>query len=94
MPDNEITLNITRFKAECLDLFKRIEQGKLRRVTVTRRGRPVAEVSPKRPAKRFDEIFGCMQGTITVPAGTDLIEAVAAPEEWELLREASAKDSP
>jgi len=94
MSENEVTLNVTRFKAECLDLFKRLEQGKLKRVTVTRRGRPVAEVSPRRAPKSFDEIFGCMQGTITVAPGVDLVEPVIAPEDWEVLRETAPKDRP
>lgn len=94
MSENEVTLNVTRFKAQCLNLFKRLEQGKLKRVTVTRRGRPVAEVSPKRAAKRFEEIFGCMQGMVTVAPGVDLLEPVTALEDWEVLREASPRDTP
>jgi antitoxin (DNA-binding transcriptional repressor) of toxin-antitoxin stability system len=94
MSQNEITLNVTRFKAECLDLFKRLEQGKLKRVTVTRRGRPVAEISPKRAVKSFDDIFGCMQGMVTVAPGVDLIGPVTAPDDWEVLREASSRETP
>jgi antitoxin (DNA-binding transcriptional repressor) of toxin-antitoxin stability system len=92
MSGNEVTLNVTRFKAQCLDLFKRLEQGKLKRVTVTRRGRPVAEVSPKRAAKSFDDVFGCMQGMITVAPGVDLLEPVTPPEDWDALR--APEDTP
>jgi antitoxin (DNA-binding transcriptional repressor) of toxin-antitoxin stability system len=92
--DNEVTLNVTRFKAECLDLFKRLEEGKLKRVTVTRRGRPVAQVSRPRGPKGFGEISGCMQGTITVVPGVDLLEPVIGPEEWNVLQEAPSKEEP
>jgi antitoxin (DNA-binding transcriptional repressor) of toxin-antitoxin stability system len=92
--DNEVTLNVTRFKAECLDLFKRLEEGKLKRVTVTRRGRPVAQISPPRAPKSFDEISASMQGTITVAPGVDLLQPVVGPEEWNVLQQASSKDEP
>jgi antitoxin (DNA-binding transcriptional repressor) of toxin-antitoxin stability system len=83
MSSPEITLNVTAFKASCLDLFKRLEQGKLRRITVTRRGSPVATIAPSPRAgkkKPFDEIFGSMRGLITFYPGVDLTQPVGIPD--------------
>lgn len=42
----ELTLNVTEFKAKCLGVLDRLSRGELSRVTVTRRGRPVAIAHP------------------------------------------------
>ena len=42
----ELTINVTEFKAKCLDLFDRLNDGRLSKVTVTRRGKPVAVATP------------------------------------------------
>jgi hypothetical protein len=64
-------------------LFKEIERGTLRQVTVTRRGHPVATVrAPQCAAKieSLDEIFADMRGSITVAPGIDLTEQLGIPE--------------
>jgi prevent-host-death family protein len=76
MADSEITISASAFKAKCLDLFKRLERGKLKRITVTRRGKPVAVVAQSPPAKKpsFDDIYGCMRGTIEFAPDYDPFE--------------------
>jgi antitoxin (DNA-binding transcriptional repressor) of toxin-antitoxin stability system len=52
----ELTINVTEFKAKCLDVLARLNRGDLSRVRITKRGRLFAEVSPpaaETPA--FDE---------------------------------------
>lgn len=88
MAAKELTVTITGFKANCLDLVRKLERGDLERITLTRRGKPVAEVSPKRAAKKktFADIYGCMRGTFTIAPGVDLTEPVANPEDWDAVR--------
>jgi antitoxin (DNA-binding transcriptional repressor) of toxin-antitoxin stability system len=82
MAESEITISASAFKAKCLDLFKRLERGTLKRITVTRRGKPVAMVVQRPPAKKptADDIHAAMGGTITVAPGVDLTEPLGIPE--------------
>jgi hypothetical protein len=78
MSAKEITVNVTAFKAQCLDLFKQLEQGKLKRIIVTRRGSSVAEVAPRRRAGRmgFEDVYGCMRGLMNISPDYDPFEQV------------------
>jgi hypothetical protein len=82
MAATEITMSASAFKAKCLEIFKRLEQGKLKRVTVTRRGKPVAIVAQSPTAKKptFEDVHGCMRGMITIAPGVDLTEPLDIPE--------------
>lgn len=83
MATRERTVNVTEFKAKCLELFKEIERGKLAHVTVTRRGHPVATILPPRAARKIrslDEVFADMRGLIQVAPGVDLTEPLDIPE--------------
>ena len=42
----ETTLSATEFKAKCLDLMNQVSIGKLRRIHVTKRGKPFVAVTP------------------------------------------------
>jgi antitoxin (DNA-binding transcriptional repressor) of toxin-antitoxin stability system len=73
----EITIPVTQFKANCLKLFKRLEQGKLKRVTVTRRGKPVALVEPSRTKRKpLADAYGFMRGAIHLSPDYDPFEQV------------------
>ncbi len=52
------------FKANCLRLMAEVQAGG-EQITVTKRGKPVALVSPP-PSPRSNSLFGCMKGTVTV----------------------------
>jgi antitoxin (DNA-binding transcriptional repressor) of toxin-antitoxin stability system len=83
MPPRDCTLNVTEFKAKCLELFKEIEHGKLASVTVTRRGVAVATILPSRAFAKpssLDEMFADMRGLITIASGVDLTEPLDIPE--------------
>jgi antitoxin (DNA-binding transcriptional repressor) of toxin-antitoxin stability system len=88
MASHEVTITITAFKANCLDLVRQLEHGKLKRITLTRRGKPVAEVSPKKSGKKktFADIYGCMRGTIQFAPGVDLTEPAVDPDDWDAVR--------
>jgi antitoxin (DNA-binding transcriptional repressor) of toxin-antitoxin stability system len=72
--DGELAIGASAFKARCLEIFKALEARKLTRVTVTRRGRPVAELKP--PAAERPSIWGCHRGSVTMAPGVDLTEPV------------------
>jgi antitoxin (DNA-binding transcriptional repressor) of toxin-antitoxin stability system len=83
MPHGEIEISVTEFKAKCLDLFDRLAERKIKRVTVLRRGKPVAELTPPRKkAAKPNSLFGCMKGTVIAPPGYDFTQPVF-DEEWD-----------
>jgi prevent-host-death family protein len=73
----EETLTVTEFKARCLELFDRLTQRQLSKVTVTRRGKPVAVVSPVSPAEaEARAVHGSMAGMALLSPGVDLTRPV------------------
>ena len=63
----------TEFKAKCLDIFDQLAARKLTRVTVTKRGRVVAVLTPPdEPGDAAHRLYGCMAGTVVGPPGFDL----------------------
>jgi prevent-host-death family protein len=73
------------FKAKCLALLDEVnETGEP--VIVTKRGKPVARLSPYDDAAQReapDSIFGFMRGMAIIPEGVDLVSSEFSPEEWE-----------
>jgi antitoxin (DNA-binding transcriptional repressor) of toxin-antitoxin stability system len=70
-------INVTEFKAHCLELFDHLTDGSLDCIEVTRRGKVVAVVKP--PARAEEEamaVHGCMKGMTTVAADVDLTKPV------------------
>ena len=74
-PSGGLTVSASVFKARCLELLKALEARKLMRVTVTRRGRPVAELVPPRTAAQVS-LWGAHPGSVIVAPGVDLTEPV------------------
>ncbi|MDR3536287.1 MAG: hypothetical protein P4L71_07285 [Acetobacteraceae bacterium] len=67
------TVNATDFKARCLQILDRLSARELSRVTITKRGRIVAVLSP--PVDLADAVralHGCMRGSVTYPPEIDL----------------------
>lgn len=77
----EETLSVSEFKAKCLDLFDRLSKNRLRKVTVTRHGTPVAIVTaPIGAEAEARAVHGSMAGMVTVPPGFDLTAPVIDEE--------------
>jgi prevent-host-death family protein len=74
-----LEITATDFKAKCLELFDRLAAGKLKRVTITKRGKPVAVVVPPQPKGKQPSLFGAMKGTVNLPADFDLTEPIIEP---------------
>lgn len=85
-PEGVLTLGATDYKAHCLALFDELLAGRLTRIRVTRRGMPLAETTLARRAfdrpTRFEDIWGCMAGTVTIAPGIDLT-APTLDKGWE-----------
>ncbi len=71
----ETTVSATEFKAKCLELMAQVHSGTLRRIHVTKRGKPFVAVTSDigRDDKPWtpDSIFGCMKGTVQLPDDFD-----------------------
>lgn len=73
-----MTLSVTDFKARCLELFDRLQDGRLDRVDVTRRGKLVAVVeSPTRHDEaEARSVHGSMAAMTIIPDDFDLTAPV------------------
>lgn len=73
---------ISKFKATCMALLERVKMtGKP--LMVTKRGEPVALVTPPPPPKKKQQAFGCMKGTISIEG--DIISPLPE-DDWEALK--------
>jgi len=76
---NDATLEIaaSEFKAKCLELMDRLAARKLNRIVVTKRGRPVAVLTPPpTPEEIAEGLFGCLKGRMVAPADFDFTAPV------------------
>lgn len=63
----------TDFKAKCLDILDRLAAHKLTRVSITKRGRIVAVLTPPDdPQSAVRNLHGFMRGSVIAPPGFDL----------------------
>ncbi|MGH6912567.1 MAG: type II toxin-antitoxin system Phd/YefM family antitoxin [Geminicoccales bacterium] len=76
--DAELSVGVSAFKPKSLDLIERVASGKLRRVVLTKRGRPVAAVVPIDDAPQ--ELWGALADLMEPVEGLDLTEPVG--EAW------------
>jgi prevent-host-death family protein len=76
MPSLTETISATEFKARCLEMFDRLAARKIDRVVVTKRGRPVAVLTPPDPEAGFAALHGFLRGSVRIPEGVDLTAPV------------------
>lgn len=72
--DDVLRVSASEFKARCLAIFRDLEARRVGRVLVTRRGRPVAELTP--PRAPLPTLWGAHRGSVEVEGGTDLTAPV------------------
>lgn len=102
MHDRELTISASAFKAQCLDIMSRIASHKLSRVTVTKRGKPVAVMGPPpaEPAPEatgesvgYPEWWGCMRDFPLLPPGFDWDKwEMPEPDTDDLLEQLGARN--
>lgn len=77
-------VTISKFKATCLRLLEEVNKtGKS--ILVTRRGEPVAIVSPPPPPPKPKTWLGCMRDRVQIRG--DIISPVLNEKDWEVLRD-------
>ncbi len=77
------TIAAAAFQAKCLRLINDMaEDGEP--LTITRRGRPVALLSPVRPEHAERSVIGAMRGSVL--AYDDPFGPAADPADWNALR--------
>jgi antitoxin (DNA-binding transcriptional repressor) of toxin-antitoxin stability system len=74
MTEAVLEISASQFKAKCLALFKALEAHRYDKVVVTRRGRPVVELTPA--SSQVPDLFGSMKGSVIIPPGVDLTDPV------------------
>lgn len=78
------TIAISEFKATCLKLLEKVKNTG-QPLLVTKKGTPIAMVSPPPPIKREqNSYFGCMAGTAKIIG--DIIRPASNEDEWEVLK--------
>jgi len=77
------TIAATAFKAGCLRVIRQVGRDR-EPVTITRRGHPVAVLSPLPDASKPSSIIGAMQGSVL--SYNAPFESAADPVDWATLR--------
>jgi len=77
------SVSISEFKATCLSRLERVRRTG-RRLVITKRGEPVAEVVPPTAVRNAGRWLGTAEGTGRVLG--DLIEPAVSPADWEANR--------
>jgi prevent-host-death family protein len=78
------TIPISKFKATCLRLLDTVKKTG-RSILVTRKGEPIALVTPPPPPPKAKGWLGCMKESIKITG--DVVSPVLDENEWEVLRE-------
>lgn len=74
---------ISQFKATCLKLLKKVKNTG-EPLLVTRKGIPIAMVSPPPPSSTKKSSFGCMKDQITIIG--DIVSPLGT-EDWDVYKE-------
>jgi prevent-host-death family protein len=72
MNKDHVTVTASKFKATCLDLLDQLDTRKITKLIVTKRGRPVAVLTPAEVNSETPSVFGCLRGSVVIPDGVDL----------------------
>lgn len=71
------TISASEFKAKCLNILDRLASRELDRVIITKRGEPVAVLTPpEQQADAVRDIYGFMRGSVIIADDVDLTEPV------------------
>ena len=66
-------IGTSEFKARCLEILDRLSAREVSRITITKRGRPVAVLLPPEDAQdAVRQIHGFLRGSVVIPRGTKL----------------------
>jgi prevent-host-death family protein len=69
----EKSIGVTAFKARCLGLIDEVAAGRTKRVILTKRGRPIAEIVPRsQTAIRYKSGYGALKHLMKLDDAVDL----------------------
>jgi prevent-host-death family protein len=77
------TISVSKFKATCLAVLEEVRRSG-RSIVITKRGVPIAEVTPTSVNAGGASWMGSMAGTVEIVG--DIVGPIMDPDEWEALR--------
>ena len=89
-----IEISVTEFKAKCLDLIDKVSRHEIDSIELTKRGKPIAVVSAKSPAKsrsiedvlaEFKAFQTRMAGTVTIDPDFDLTQPIVDTDDIDAM---------
>ena len=78
------TISVSKFKATCLAVLEEIRRSG-RSIVITKRGVPIAEVTPSSARVHGSTWMGSMAGTCEIVG--DIVSPIMDPDDWDALRE-------
>jgi prevent-host-death family protein len=78
------TIGASEFKAKCLRVIERMNKDR-QPVTITKRGKPVAVLSPARNDDKSASIWGAMRGSVL--RYDDPFAPAIDPDDWNAARD-------
>ena len=78
------TIPISKFKSTCLRLLGNVKKTG-NSILITRKGEPIALVTPPPPPSKPENWLGCMAETVKITG--DIIAPVLDTKEWEALKD-------
>ena len=71
-------ISVTEFKANCLKILDRVAAGEIDTLTITKRGKPIAVLTPSSQSKEdaIRSLNGFMRGSVTGLENVDLTAPV------------------
>lgn len=81
LPD---TISVSKFKATCLAVLEEVRRSG-RSIVITKRGVPIAEVTPTSLGAEGAGWMGSMAGTFEIVG--DIVGTIVDPDDWDALRE-------
>jgi len=76
-------VGISEFKTKCLSILEEVRKTR-KPVRVTRFGKPIAEIVPPAPRKRWKRPLGSLAGTIRIVG--DIVGPISDLADWETAR--------
>jgi prevent-host-death family protein len=74
-----VTVSVSEFKATCLELLSEVQRTG-EPILITKRGKPLAQVTAPPPLKLKNNGVGCMKGTVHIHG--DIVAPALDPSEY------------
>ncbi len=78
------TISVSKFKATCLAVLEEVRRTG-QSIVITKRGVPIADVTPTSVGNASASWMGSMAGTCEIVG--DIVSPIMDPDDWDALRE-------